>query len=462
MATARRTDAARNREAILDAARGLLGEGSEVSMAAVARAAGVGRSTIYRHFTGRDDLLEALQPSDDAGDGASDSGLIDPGQLGRGGPAAVEATHIFDVVPPHLIAEQLAAEAQRLGGVSVAIYVLDIDGSHLLRLAGSSEFPDRLDAPLAVGPEIGSEGIARLRARLAADLPGTTAVPLWLRGRGIGVVLGVGLTPSTLADFAPSAAAALTLADVYTDSLERARRRRKPVAAAEIQQNLLPPRIVRLSDGELAGNVLPSYEVAGDWFDFAENADGVWIALAEAPGTGTYSAAVGAIGLGALRAARRTDASPLEALLSIHESLRELPGRRSEVRAAIARWHPSSRRLSVVACGHSPLTVVRGSGEVVHLAGESDTRLGGRARPKPAEAETTLARGDRLVMVSDGVIDLTLESGGKLGLAGVAAAARQPDTEGAAATVRSIHDAVLSASDADLDDDAAAICLALH
>lgn len=208
--------------------------------------------------------------------------------------------------------------------------------------------------------------------------------------------------------------------------------------------------------------MLPSYEVAGDWFDFAENADGIWIALAEAPGSGNHSAAVGAIGLGALRAARRTGATPLEALLAIHDALRELPERRSEVRAAIAHWHPSSRRLRTVAGGHAPLLVVRASGQVERLAGESDTVLGGRSRPRPSDEITTLAPGDRLILVSDGVIGRRLKGGEELGLDGVAAAARRPDTEGAAATVRSIHDAVLSASDADLDDDAAAICLALH
>jgi AcrR family transcriptional regulator len=457
----RRADAARNRLQILDAARVLLAESPGATMGQIAQAAELGRSTLYRHFGDRDELIEALdQLKLDEAPSGSEPPPMEPGQLGRSSGLAVEATQIFDVVPPYLLADQLVAEAQRLAGTSVALYVLDIDGSHLLRLAGSTEFPERLDAPLAVGPEIGADGIARLRAHLRQHLPGTTAVPLWLRGRGIGVVLGLGLPPGALADFAPPAAAALILADGYTDTLERARRRRKPVAAAEIQQNLLPPRIVRISGGEVAGNVLPTYEVAGDWFDYAENADGTWIALAEAPGSGTYSASIGAVGLGALRAARRTDSTPLEALLAIHTALRELPGKRSQVRAAIAHWHPSSRRLTAVAAGHTPFVVLRSSGQVEHLAGESDTPLG-HGKPRPAEAETTLASGDRVVIVSDGVIERRRD-GETLGLDGVAAAAQQPDTDGAAATVRAVHDAVLSANDSELDDDAAVICLALH
>jgi AcrR family transcriptional regulator len=58
---ARRADAARNRERILSAARDAFAEpDAEVSMAAVARRAGVGMATLYRNFAGRQELLEAL------------------------------------------------------------------------------------------------------------------------------------------------------------------------------------------------------------------------------------------------------------------------------------------------------------------------------------------------------------------------------------------------------------------
>lgn len=56
----RRADAERNIAAIVDAAVALFAESPDVSMAEVARAAGVGRVTLYAHFPSREDLVEAV------------------------------------------------------------------------------------------------------------------------------------------------------------------------------------------------------------------------------------------------------------------------------------------------------------------------------------------------------------------------------------------------------------------
>jgi AcrR family transcriptional regulator len=56
-----RVDAERNRERIISAARHAFAtEGIEVSMSAVARAAGVGVATLFRRFPTREDLLDAV------------------------------------------------------------------------------------------------------------------------------------------------------------------------------------------------------------------------------------------------------------------------------------------------------------------------------------------------------------------------------------------------------------------
>jgi AcrR family transcriptional regulator len=61
----RRPDAERNRAKILSVARDAFADDeAEISMAEVARRAGVGMATLYRNFPGRRELLEALYSAD--------------------------------------------------------------------------------------------------------------------------------------------------------------------------------------------------------------------------------------------------------------------------------------------------------------------------------------------------------------------------------------------------------------
>ncbi len=56
-----RKDAARNREAILDAAVRVLGADPDAGVDEIAAAAGVNRATLYRHFRTREEILDVLR-----------------------------------------------------------------------------------------------------------------------------------------------------------------------------------------------------------------------------------------------------------------------------------------------------------------------------------------------------------------------------------------------------------------
>jgi AcrR family transcriptional regulator len=55
-----RADARRNRRTVLDAAVALLAQRPQATMQEVADASGLGRTTVYRHFPKRQDLIDAL------------------------------------------------------------------------------------------------------------------------------------------------------------------------------------------------------------------------------------------------------------------------------------------------------------------------------------------------------------------------------------------------------------------
>src|ERR1019366_9266696 len=97
--------------------------------------------------------------------------LRPPGEL-AGGRTPLDVADGLKKGPPQLLGDEIVAGAQRLVGVSsVSLYLVDIDGTMLLRLAGSEEFPPDLDVPLAGGPEIPREGLPALRTVIENELP---------------------------------------------------------------------------------------------------------------------------------------------------------------------------------------------------------------------------------------------------------------------------------------------------
>jgi serine phosphatase RsbU (regulator of sigma subunit) len=286
--------------------------------------------------------------------------------------------------------------------------------------------------------------------------------PMVVRDRVMGFLLAREVRAVELETLAGEAALALELASGYTDALHAVRRRKDTQPAAEIQQNLLPPRLARVEGADVAGGVLPGYDVGGDFFDYAGNADGLWLAVADATGKGNSAAALSSLAIGALRAARRAGAGLQEAARLTDEAIMALDMERY-LTAVLGSWDAIGERLRWINCGHPAPLLLRADGHVEELDGERTYPLGVRFADRTFPVLTTrVGPGERLLLYSDGVSERRTADGGRIGENGLRAILAELGPRSAATTVRGLQDAVIAASPDALRDDATLLVVAPH
>ena len=355
----------------------------------------------------------------------------------------------------HRLPAAVLREARAAGANRAALYVIDIDGSCLIKLAGDEQFPERVQAPFGVGPELPSETLGEVQDIVSSKVPGATVVGLRVRDRAVGVLVTCGGDTDDLQGLADQAALALELGSGYTDVIHRARRRKDINAAAEIQQDLLPPRIATVEGASVAGGVLPGYEVGGDFFDYAENEDGLWLAVGDAMGKGNTAAAISSLAVGALRAARRNDATLEQAAQVVHEATFELGGPYQFLTAVFAVSHHGSGTLAWINCGHPRPLLADRDGAVDELVDDGTYPLGMFRRQRAfRRTEFRIEPGQRILLYSDGIPERRDSVGELFGVESLKRTLRGCAGATAAGAVRALQDAVLGFSPRPLRDDA--------
>ena len=197
-----------------------------------------------------------------------------------------------------------------------------------------------------------------------------------LRGRVTGLLICVGTPTASLSDIANQGATALELANEYTDSIEAPRPAEPPLLPRRRNSTSRRRESPPSPKPNSPAYCFPAYEVGGDWFDFVENRDGAWLAIADSPGTGPTAAGLGAAALGALRSARRSGEDLEGALKAIDETVRRLDHPDFYVTGLVARWRAATAALTWVNCGHPNAHLVDVEGTLHELIAPEHAPLG--------------------------------------------------------------------------------------
>jgi serine phosphatase RsbU (regulator of sigma subunit) len=192
---------------------------------------------------------------------------------------------------------------------------------------------------------------------------------------------------------------------------ENRRRGEELEEARRFQLSLLPKALPEHPDLELAVFMRTATEVGGDYYDFHLGADGaLTVAVGDATGHGAKAGTMVTV-IKALFTAQAPGADPPSFLAEAASSIRRMELGRMAMALLLARIE--GRRLLLSSAGMPPVLVCRG-GEVREIALQG-LPLGGMAQAAYQRHETTLERGDLVLLMSDGLPELVDDEGEPFG-----------------------------------------------
>ncbi|MGN6130475.1 MAG: PP2C family protein-serine/threonine phosphatase [Nocardioidaceae bacterium] len=376
----------------------------------------------------------------------------------------------------------------RLQATSVSLLVADTSGRALVRLTqvpmtGDSDHAARPDAtgyrsageesaqliPFDGGP---LEQVVRTQRHLVVlDNPAaggagrggwTVLAPVTERGEVIGVLeVRLPEEPSkedtTEIDTLAHLLAFVLIANRrHTDLFEWGHRSRPLSLSAEIQQRLLPgSRTCEAGAFTLSGWLEPAADIAGDTFDYSLGRSTLYLSVTDAMGHGVEAALTATLCVGALRGSRRQGQTLVQQATSANTAVREhgtISGREDFVTGLLGRLNLATGVLHLVNAGHIPPYLAR-SGEVSALTLPTNLPFGLYLDTAYESVELTLQPGDRLVFVTDGMLE---RNAARLDLP---TAIRQALALHPREAAGALADAVLAATGHALSDDATVVCL---
>ena len=368
---------------------------------------------------------------------------------------------------PDQLGPFLSDSVDRFGMRDVSVFVCDFEQRSLIPLPGSP-------ARHAFAIDDTDGGRAFTTATQIAE-PVEGGVRLWSVVVDGAARLGVMSTTiddadddaRSLADsLAGVVAALLVTRGQCTDAYTTIRRSRSLNLAAEMQWDLLPPLSLDTGRVSVAGLIQPAYEVGGDSFDYAVNADVLHFAVFDAMGHGLASSQLAHLAVSSYRHSRRSEFD----LAGTYAAMDAAIGVRSDepefVTAILATLDLDSGQLTWINAGHPAPILVR-DGEVIGPlrceatlpAGLGDVAVDGVAEI----GALVLQPGDRLFCITDGVIDSHRPGGEDFGedrLAQLLADRSQGGLD-AAETVRQLSHSVLDHHGM-LSDDTTAFVIDFH
>jgi len=253
----------------------------------------------------------------------------------------------------------------------------------------------------------------------------------------------------------------ITNKDLYSDFFKTLRRRHAMTMASELLWDLVPPQVLATDAFVLAAFLESCYDIGGDAFDYAINADGVLhFAVLDAMGHGLAAAGVAAFALAAYRNSRRRGIAPAAMYAEIDAAVFEQYPTSRFVTGLIAELDVASGRLCWISAGHPAPLLLRAGHLVKTLDATPSPPLGMQlATTPPVEGHESLEPGDMVLLYTDGLTEARRPDGELFTVERLAEFIERQAANGLPApeTLRGLREAIIERGEGALRDDATAL-----
>ena len=319
------------------------------------------------------------------------------------------ASHLLE---PDELPDAVRRAAEAMGAEGITIYLVDHDQLELRSLVGTAGEVGRV---LDVDATLPGRVFQTTEAAEVVEDGRRVLVPLLDGTDRLGVLeiqapIEVATTTAQWASLAGLVAELLVAKSEYGDGVAMARRRKPMTLPAEAQRLLLPPLTFLSPRLKVTGMLMPSYEVAGDVFDYACNGDTLHVALLDAMGHSLEATLIATVAVSAYRNARRGAGTLVDCWRAADTAVAETFSDEQFATAVFAQLDLQTGRLRTISAGHPTALIVRGN-RVVGRCADAPTVPVGLGPDDPAVTETQLEPGDRVVLFSDGIVEARSDSG---------------------------------------------------
>ena len=253
----------------------------------------------------------------------------------------------------------------------------------------------------------------------------------------------------------------ITTKDLYSDFFKVLRRRQPMTTASELLWELVPPQVLATDAFVLGALFEPCYDIGGDAYDYAINADGaLHLAVFDAMGHGLAAAGVSAFALSVYRHSRRLGETPAAMYAAIDAAISEQYPTSRFVTGLIAQLDESSGRLCWISAGHPPPLLLRAGSLIKILEVAPSPPMGMKlADGPPVEGEEWLEPGDMVLLYTDGLTEARRPDGGLFTVERLAEFIERQAANGLPApeTLRGLRQAIIESGEGSLRDDATAL-----